>query len=274
MSLVRFPCRWLLFVTSLSLASSALAHEFWIEPLDFYLETGEPVVANLKVGQDMKGDVYPYLPQRFIEFSISGPQGKRPVKERLGAIPAASEQALGSGLQVLAYHSTPSTVSYDSFEKFEKFLREENLTGIAEAHRKRGLPEVGFTEAFTRYAKALVQVGDGAGQNSPIGMPFELVAQTNPYADQGADELIVRLLWQGQGMADTQIKVFRKPAQGEVIVTKVMTDAEGRATIAIGEGGTYLLSAVHMIVPSKEVVRETYAVWQSLWASLTFHSIE
>lgn len=259
-----------LLVASLSLSFSALAHEFWIEPLDFRLERGGSVVANLKVGENMKGDIFPYLPQRFVEFSISGPQGERSVKEPLGAVPAANERALGSGLHILAYHSTPSRVSYESFEKFETFLQEENLEGIVEAHRRRGLPDAGFTEAFTRYAKALVQVGDGAGQDAAIGMPFELVAETNPYADKVKNRLTVRLLWQGQGMADTQIKVFRQTEPGEVDVSKVTTDAEGRATVASEEGGIFLLSAVHMVEPSREVAQNTRAVWQSLWASLTF----
>lgn len=249
-----------------------MAHEFWVEPLDFILEPGDPVAAHLNVGEMMKGDTFPYLPDRFVEFSIRDPQEKRRVVQSLGTIPAAREQARRSGLHVFTYHSMPSVANYDAFESFEKFLEEEDLTGIAEAHRERGLPDAGFAEAFTRYAKALVRIGDGAGQDSPVGMPFELVAEANPYTQREADTLNVKLLWQGREMPDTQVKVFHRAEQGEVSVLHLVSDAEGRVPIALDDSGVYMLSAVHMIEASKEVASSTGAVWHSHWASLTFRA--
>lgn len=253
----------------LFVAGPALAHEFWIEPHDFRLSSGETIVADLKVGQHMKGDIFPYLPDRFVEMSRIGPQEKQPIEETLGAIPAITQAVQKPGLYTLIYHSRPSRVAYDSFEKFEEFVDDERLTGVIEAHRRRGLPEVGFIEAFTRSVKALVAVGDGAGQDAATSLPFELVAQSNPYT-QADDSLVVQLLWQEHAMADTQIKVFHKTAQGEVTEKRVITDSEGRATISLDQPGIFMLSAAHMTLPSKQVVRETFAVWHSFWTSLTF----
>jgi hypothetical protein len=48
--------------------------------------------------------------------------------------------------------------------------------------------------------------------------------------------------------------------------TLVTTDAEGRTTIPLGEGGFYLLNAVQM----KPAAGDEGFVWESHWATLTF----
>lgn len=261
--------RWLV-LWLLLFWSGAHAHEFWIEPTRFKITDADKIVANIRVGQYFKGNDYTFVPDKFVAFSITDSSGKRAVSGRLGDLPAVNEAPLRPGLQILTYHSTPTTLQYSDFEKFARFARKEGIAWVVDAHKRRGLPANSFTEAYTRYAKSLVQVGDVAGEDQPVGMPFELVAETNPYTAQPADDIWVKLLWRGQALADAQISVFRKPEGCQAGKSLVFTDADGRASIPRGAGGRFLLNAVHMIEPSAETASSNGAVWHSLWASLVF----
>lgn len=246
------------------------AHEFWIEPTRYKLTPSENIVANLRVGQYFKGNTFSFFPDKFVEFSVMDSGGKRPITGRLGDLPAVNEPIVHTGLHVLMHHSTTNTLTYSEFAKFERFARKEGNAWVLDAHGRRGLPRKNVTEAYTRCAKSLVQVGNGDGQDKAVGMPFEIVVETNPYMDQSDPDISVRLLWKGKSMADKQISVFRKFAGCDATRTTVVTDADGRAFIPRRPGGRFLLNAVHVIDPSVEITKNTRAMWESFWASMTF----
>ena len=255
-----------LFLVRLIVAPlTAGAHEFWIEPVRFRVDTGSEIVADLKRGQDFKGDALPYLPNNSKEAWVVDLDGKRPPRQRIGDIPAFREAPDRSGLHILAYYSTPSRLTYKEPGKFARFLENKGLGRVLREHRERGLPETGFSEAYSRCAKALVQSGDGGGGDVEIGMPIELVTKANPYALPAAETALpVALLWQGEPLANAQITVFREKDGLEV--TKVRTGPNGDASIPLHDGGRFLLNAVH-IIPWNEKPKDA---WHSYWASLTF----
>ena len=260
---------WALLYLSLLFPQSVVAHEFWIEPTRYRIEPSERIVANLRVGQYFKGNTFSFVPDKFVEFSVIDASGKRPINGRLGDLPAISEPSFRTGLHVLVHHSTGNTLTYSDFAKFERFARKEGNVWLLDAHRQRGLPRNDVTEAYTRYAKALVLVGNGDGQDEWVGMPFEIVVETNPYADSSSGAISLRLLWEGREMVDKQISIFRKHGSCEATRTTILTDAKGRALIPRQPGGRFLLSSVHVIEPQGES-RNTRAMWQSFWASTTF----
>jgi len=57
---------------------------------------------------------------------------------------------------------------------------------------------------------------------------------------------------------------------GQFIRTSLSTDEHGRVEIPQANGGAFLINAVQMIEPSEKVRNETGAVWESLWASVTY----
>jgi uncharacterized GH25 family protein len=188
------------------------------------------------------------------------------VNSRIGDNPAISEIVPNSGLHVLSYVSTGSEVTYSDPQKFEHFLNNEGIEWVKAAHEKRGLPTQGFTEAYQRFAKSLVKVGDGTGEDRALGLEFELVVETNPYTERDSD-LVVSLLWRGKPFPQAQVTVFRRH-DGDVSKTRFTTNAQGRVRIPRPVGsGVYLLNAVHMIEPPPN---DDGLVWKSLWASTTF----
>jgi len=242
----------------------AAAHEFWVAPKKYNPKPGEPIVATLRVGQMMRGTELPYLSKKIRSFTVTNRKGTENVEGLEGDIPALSYTPSETGLHRINYISTGTEVAFDTWEKFEKYLAYEGLGEIAGEHRARGLPESGFKEVYTRYAKALVQVGPVGEQDRDAaqGLALELIAMDNPYTP-GLKTMTVTLLRLGKPVADRQIAVFRY--DGQVSRTLVTTDSLGKAAIPVKGGGSFLLNAVDI-----QPVEEKDEVWSSHWASLSF----
>ena len=252
-----------LLLTSFGSAISAHAHEFWIEPLQYRIEPGEQITARLSVGENFKGDNLPWLPDEVIEAGIWDARRTRSLEGPFGDLPAISETVIEPGLNLLFYYSKPSSLTYTDFTKFPAYLEETGQEQLLAIHQQRGLPATGFVEAFSRCAKSLVQAGDVGGEDQKTGMPLELVAEANPYRDT-TGRLPVRLYWLGKPLTDAQIAVFER-VDG-VTASRLRTDNEGRISIRLLPGATYLISAVKTI-PRDD---QTAIKWHSYWASLTF----
>ncbi len=250
----------------LGLTGPAAAHEFWIEPKEFRVEPGSRIVADLKVGQHFRGGAYPYLKSKFVSFKAMDRAGARDIKGDEGDTPALMIPSADKGLKVIWYLATPHRLEFDKWEDFVPYLEQEGLGWVVEAHKRRGLPESGFTEEYTRCAKALVQVGEPSAEDQDLvtGMPLELIAEKNPYIFPDLAELPVRLLWQGKPIGGIQITTFQD--NGTVTQRTTRTDPEGRAVIFLQGGGRFLLNAVHV----QEAPPGLNAAWESYWASLTF----
>lgn len=251
----------------------AAAHEFWLDAQDYTLDIGQELRVDIRVGQDFKGNKYSFNPNQFYDFSATDVDGKTPIDGRIGDQPAVGMTPVNEGLLVLNHFATAQLLTYQDDGKFEDFILSKGLDWVLEEHVARGLPVFGFGEGYTRFAKALIAVGDGAGRDAHTGMPFELVALQNPYTDDISNGLPVRLFLGADGITDIQIDIFRRPADGsDVVKTHVVTDETGLAFIPIVDGDIYMVNAVHMIKPSDEDIERTTAVWHSLWASLTFQA--
>ena len=244
--------------------ASATAHEFWLAPARYTVESGSRIDASLRVGLMMRGTELPYLSNSFHSFTVTTRDGMRDVKGMEGDIPALSYAASKPGLHVITYHSTANEVTYNDWGKFQKYLAYEGLDEIAKAHRTRGLPDSGFKEAYSRCAKALVQVGpvDKQDKDTVQGLPLELVAENNPYTP-GLETLEVTLLRSGKPVVGRQIAVFHY--DGVVSRSLVTTNARGQAAIPITGGGAFLLNATDL-----QPIEDGEVVWESYWASLSF----
>lgn len=253
-----------LFVTALS----AAAHEFWISPTAYQIETGGTITADLRVGQNFSGAAYVYIPANFKRFDVVQGDTVVPVEGRMGDRPALSMPAPGDGLWVVVHQTTHNFLTWAEWEKFESFVRHKDAAWTLEAHRDRGLPDTGFRERYSRYAKSLVAVGAGNGADREVGLLTEIVALANPYADDLSGGLPVRVLYEGRPRADAQVEVFARAPDGTVTDSFTRTDAEGVAVIEVAPDTEYLVDAV--VLRPLEGQGDSGPVWESLWASLTF----
>lgn len=267
--LFRYLQKVLPIFLSIIMAQAASAHEFWLEPLAFEVAPETNIKVHIKVGQMMDGDTYAYYPSNFERFDMTVGDETKPLTGRFAQSPAVEQLAELKGLHVLTYQSKPSTLRYEKRETFESFLKNEGIEWVLKAHERRGLPELDFTELYTRYAKSLVKVGDGAGQDRAMGLLIEWVVETNPYTTQDLEAVTAQLLYLDKPFANSHVVVFTKLG-GEVTRQILTTDEEGRVSIPVGKGGVFLVNAVHMIEPTDEQTGDTKAEWMSLWASTTY----
>ncbi|MEL6586052.1 MAG: DUF4198 domain-containing protein, partial [Pseudomonadota bacterium] len=172
------------------------------------------------------------------------------------------------GLLTIVHETTDSTLTYREWAKFEKFAHHKAFTDVLRAHAERGLPREGFREDYRRFAKALIAVGDGIGEDRAVGLRTEIVAQANPYTDDMAGGMPVQVLLEGAPKPGAQIEVFEKYPDDSVKVTLHTADDQGRTVIPMKAGCEYLLDSVAMVPIEPE--EDGDAVWLSLWASLTF----
>ena len=252
------------------LASPLAAHEFWIEPLAFQVAPDGKVEAHIVNGEEFKGRALPYLPRNFVHFvSFSGGQA-RPVDGRLGDSPALSLDPAGEGLHVIAYQARNQTLTYEEAEKWDRFVAHKDLGAVAAAHESRGLPETDFVEVYSRYSKSLVAVGAGEGADFRTGLETELVALDNPYVDDVSGGMRVQLFYREDVRANEQVEIYEKAPDGTVAVTVLRTDADGIAVVPVKPGHVYMADAVVLREPAPALASETGAVWETLWANLTW----
>lgn len=246
------------------------AHEFWIQPHNYRLASQEPLVADVRVGVDFNGMQLAFIPGTINAFNITDTNGTRKVEGRIGDIPSVNIMPETSGLQILNLFSTTSKITWDTFQEFEDFVNMHGMNWAIERHTARGLPDTGFKEAYTRFVKSLVAVGNGAGQDHFTGMFFELVASNNPYTDDMSSGMPITVLYRGQPLPDKQVDLFYKNAAGDLTRLSVQSDEAGEAIVPNIGDGEYMVNVVHLIETFPEDQERTGVVWHSLWGSLTY----
>ena len=258
--------RCLSLAICLTLPALASAHEFWIEPGAYQVEPGEEITADLKNGENFSGINLSYIDRNIARFDIAMADEVAPVEGRMGDRPALKLSADRSGLIVVLHETTPSSLTYKTWDKFQTFADHKDFPDIRARHDARGLPEVDFKEDYTRHAKALIAVGDGAGSDQAFGLETELVALTNPYSPNFNGDMQVALFYNGAARPDAQVEVFERAPDDTVTVSLYRTDSGGKANIPVKPGHDYLFDAV-VLRPAPD---EADAVWETLWAALTF----
>ena len=256
------------------LCTALNAHEFWIEPDKFIVESDEKISANLKVGQMMNGVSYGYYPKRFNRFELKTQDKIRPVSGRLGDKPAINIKSQGNHLVTIIYSTTDSIVSYNEWPIFEKFLIEKSLMAVKAEHLVSNFPKTQFKEIYSRYAKTLIGSGNSHGKDQYVGLEIELVLNKNPYKEDMTNGLAITLFYQGVPQVNTQIEVFSRAADKKVRRDTIITNEYGRVTIEVSSQTDYMINAVIMRKPGENKLPAKTSkqpiIWESLWASTSF----
>jgi uncharacterized GH25 family protein len=249
-------------------STAATAHEFWIDPVSYTPAAGDSVPVVFRIGSDFRGDTFPYMRALDRQFTVSDSNG--PVKfDRLdGDDPAAEITFANKGLAIIVHQRGREEVTFKTFALFEENLRYEGLEARIDEHKKLGKPMTDISEIYTRYAKALVRVGGGTGSDKAAGLPYELVAESDPYTHPAGKPFTVQFLQAGKPFAGALVKCWQRD-KPDAIAPKpqeVRTDSTGRAACDISRPGEHMISTVHM----EAAQPADQADWVSHWATLSF----
>jgi uncharacterized GH25 family protein len=255
---------------ALVFAGPIYAHEFWISPVEFEVDVQSPIAAHFRVGQDFKGGSHSYLSRYTARHELHRTGAILEMSAREGDRPAMQHPGLEDGLAVLVHETTDSTLTYREFDKFVNFIKHKDFEGLPEAHLARGLPDVGFVESYRRFAKSLIAVGSGAGQDRQVGLEIEIVALSNPYTDDLSEGMAVQVLLNARPRAHVQVEVFSRPAgtKEPALIQLYRTDADGIARFPVLTGHDYMIDNVAL--RPVEPTSTDDPVWHSIWANLTF----
>ncbi len=250
-------------------AGLAAAHEFWLDPVDFAPKVGARVPIVQRNGQDFLGDSYPYERKWAKRFSVHDARGERPIKAVEGDDPAAEVHVPNAGLAVVVFQRVPDLVVYQSVAHLIESLEDEGLDDLAVRYRALSPAPRRISERYTRYAKTLLNVGPGDGDDRPVGLAFEIIVETNPYTANAGTPIAARVLKDGRPVAGVQVKAFNRADPQSP--RRLRTDADGRVTFAGLLPGETMLSAATMMdgdPAARDAKSRSDLV--SLWASVTF----
>ena len=271
------PAGCLGLAVALSIAGGAPvpAHEVWIQPHSPQVETGARVTADLRIGDMFAGNHLLYIPQQTERVAILGAGGMTDYVPRVGSRPVIDLRAdLLDGLTghaMLIYQSADSYVHYMHQDKFFDFATKKGADDIPDAHARRGLPPGGFIERYKRFAKSSITIGapDEAVNDRATGMEVEFVLTGRPLMADGTRRLQARLFYQDAPLPDAVVTLFTRLPDGDVTTTGLVTGSDGMVGVAALPGHDYLLDHV-TVRPLDPATDKNKAVWESLWASLTF----
>lgn len=252
-------------------APMVYAHEFWIEPQEFQVESDAAVTADLRNGELFDGTAQSFSERLSTRMDAVLGNEVFAISGRLGDRPAIQLPPVGrDGLMILAHEAAPASLTYREWPKFQKFAAHKDFADAESDHEARGWVKENFKESYTRHSKSLVAIGSGAGADRALGLKTEFVALNNPYVTEFDGTFDVELLYQGAPRPDAQIEVYARDAQDVVNVTITRTDGQGRAAIPVAAGMEYMLDAVVLRPFEGATTAADGPVWQTLWASMTF----
>jgi uncharacterized GH25 family protein len=253
--------------TLLVFAFFAEAHEFWLEPLKFFLNPDENLVINFKVGESFKGEQWNLKKERLEKLELYQGAAVIDLKDKVNEglkehlqIPLSAE-----GTYMLVMKSDNAFSDLDA-DKFNDYLKEDGLDDALYHREKTNTLTKNGKEFYARNAKLLVQVGNKTDDTykKSAGLPVEIIPQQNPYNLKLGDPIKFKILHEGKPVFTAKVKVFNR-YNNRTTVQTIYSEKDGMIETHISNHGAWMVSFVKM-VPSKN----PEADWQSYWGSLVF----
>ena len=248
---------------------SALAHEFWIEPIPSAPAVAMPVQMTLRVGEFYTGELVAITTSHALSLHSLSAGKDDDLSARVPAgtlLPALRLSFATPGSHVLAYESHPSQVVLEA-GKFHAYLHDEGLDWVVRQRESAGTAATPGRERFRRSAKALLKVGgqsDNASTRS-TGQRMEILPLEDPLARAAGATLRFQLRFDGEPRPGVLVKAWHKLGR-QVTTIRSTSDAQGRFELTLPFSGNWMLNAVHMVAATNSPEVD----WDSFWGSLSF----
>jgi uncharacterized GH25 family protein len=251
-------------------ASIAVAHDFWVQPIDYWINSNATTSFTLQVGHGPFRQRSPIPTRRITRFEALGPaDASFDLRGNLRVGEAADDGNFrfeNPGTYVLVLQTDDNAQTHLPSIRFNDYLRAEGLTPALEARARMHRTDADGSERYSRCAKSLVQVGSTVGVVSkPVGLPLEIVPETNPYGAPRPATLPVRVIYMGQPLSGALVKLTNLGNDASPFEVHE-TDRDGRAVFPMPASGTWLIN----VIWTKESSASGETDFETVFSSLSF----
>jgi uncharacterized GH25 family protein len=257
-----------------SRAPLVAAHDFWLQPSDYWVAPDGLTAMTLQVGHGPFRQRSPIPARRITQFQAIDSDGtivELHEQLRLGQPEEDGDFRLEKpGTYVLVLQTDDRAQSHLPFIRFNDYLTVEGLTPALEQRARLHRMDADGSERYSRVAKSILQVGPpGAGSQGrvikAIGLPLEIVPDANPYGVPRPVDLPVHIIYAGQPLAGALVKLTNLENDAAPFETH-LTDRDGRASFTMPNSGTWLLNVIWTkVAPSSDE-----ADFETVFSSLSF----
>jgi uncharacterized GH25 family protein len=255
-------------------AGTVTAHDFWVQPSDYWTSPLTAVAFSMQVGHGPFRQRSPIPISRIARFETIGMDGSKiDLHDRLQVGGPADDGHFAfskPGTYVLVMETDARAQSHLPAVRFNDYLKVEGLTPALEQRERTQRMGADGSENYSRRAKCLVQVGppeagSQAQVTEPLGLLLEIVPEQNPYAAPQSAALPVRVIYEDRPLAGALVKLTNLE-HDEVPFETHVTDRDGRAIFAMPTHGAWLLNVIWTkVLPN---TRETD--FETVFSSLSF----
>ena len=257
-----------------SRVSSVAAHDFWLQPGEYWIRPDALTPMTLQVGHGPFRQRSPIPARRITRFQAMAPQGAvidLHKQLRLGGAQDDGDFRLEEpGLHVLVLQTDYGAQTHLPSIRFNDYLRAEGLTPALEQRARLRRMDADGSERYSRCAKSIVQVGPSSPGSQtqvskPVGLPLEIVPEANPYASPRSASLPVRVLYAGRPLAGALVKLTNLKDDASPFEVH-LTDRNGRASFTMPNSGAWLLN----VIWTKALPRSEETDFETVFSSLSF----
>lgn len=272
--------RWLAtaFVWLAVGATTATAHDYWLEPETVPSGKGEETALHLRMGERLKTEEErPLQKDRVARFELFSDRTKKRdllATGQEGQLPVAKLR-IETGASLAVMDRTLRPIAMES-EKFNRYLSDEGQDALIALRARLGQAAQGGKEVYARYLKALIQDRDLAGSipstlyKRRVGQRLEILLENDPGRMKPEKALTVKVLFEGKPLTGARVFAYRRdPGEAGVVALPATTSAQGLAEFKLDQTGVWLVRLVHFRVPTERRPEST-APWESFWASYSF----
>jgi uncharacterized GH25 family protein len=252
----------------LLLCSMAFAHEFWLEPIKFWLKKNEKVRIDLMVGEDYKGEHSDGTKYKIVKLDHYGANHRQDIRTKVegDSLSSIDISFASEGSHLIAFNNTSKFIELEA-SKFNEYLRTEGLDNVIKLRDQSKDTLKAGRELYQRCVKTLIQVGDKTDETYGIntGMRLEIIPAKNPYSQKSKGPLSFKILFDNKPLNNALVLAWHM-VQGKTTHETLRSDKNGQVTFPIDQTGKWMISTVHMI-PNNNLKE---ADWKSYWGSYTF----
>lgn len=250
------------------------AHDFWLVPELFRVPEGWTVHVAGQTGMEFPQSDAAVAPARVATAELVSADERvgidRAARSGSSLMMEARPPSDGGWWVAVALHPREITLSA---EQFDRYLLHDGIWDVLERRRRESGagPAAGardsVRESYTKYAKALLQVGEGGPSvhGEAVGHPVEIVLLDDPFRSGPGEELRARVLWRGQPLAGQVVFAGREGA-GSGPTSHAVTDDEGIARFHLFVPGRWYLKTIRM----ERAAEGSGLDYRSWWATTTF----